>query len=258
MVGMLETKVVISELAFDVLMELEVKQDRPLVLRGPSPGKTWAERREYVQQVVTELQEAGLAEDDEPHPDLVAALTVLAQPLQQVQGMYVITGEKPSMFLSAITGEVGVFACLHDGRLSLEPIPAHALTEPLTRYLPELRPLPGQSLRVPVAAIESSSPNTYAGRGGTETEQVRQLLALPHKGVGQFSAALRDQTGRWHHSKFPLNCFDTEQGCYLTRQYQPSSSGGPWVSITPADARTVAFQAYQTLTTLRQLAAPRP
>ena len=255
MASMLRTRVVISELAFDVLMELEIKQERPLVLMGKSPGRTWTERREYVKQVVAELQKLGLAEDDEPHPDLVAALNVLARPLQQVHGVYAVGDQPPSMIMAAAQGEYGVFACLHDGQLSLEPVSPLALTQPLINVLPELRPIQGQPLRIPVDAAKSDD-STYAGRGGTETAEVKRLLAAERKSAGQFSAALRDQTGRWHRSEFPVSCFDTEEGCFLTQQYRPSSNDGPWLFVAPADARTVAYHAYQALTALKQAATP--
>jgi EspG family len=260
----LRSRVVISELAFDVVLELAVGCERPLALAGDSPGATWTERRRYVEQVVAELRQFGLAQGDDVHPDLVAALSVLARPQREVYGIYAVEGQPVSMIMAGSVGRDGVFACLRDSRLLLEPVHPYSLHEPLLTVLPELRPIRSKSFHFPVSALRGTtrrqavdydsgfmhSSTVHSGQSDTEKDQAKRLLAIPRTGGGQFFAACRDDTGRRHRGEFPVNCFDTAQGCYLTEQHR-GTGGEQWMRITPGDTKALAATVQQAAVALR-------
>ncbi len=80
-------------------------------------------------------------------------------------------------------------------------------------------------------------------------EQLRRLLQQQRLGGGQLYAAARDRYGKRSRCRAPLTYMDLESGRYLSLQ-QPGQDGSPWVTVLPAEFRTLVARLQQLTQTL--------
>ncbi|MBP2477352.1 hypothetical protein JOF53_006224 [Crossiella equi] len=232
---MLRTRVVVSALAYDVVWEAERLGDKHNALLTASPGATWEQRLEYARAALRELTEAGLADGESVHPDLVAALRLLARPQHEVYGWFTPEPGSPAVgVLAAASGTDAVLAVLHDGWLTLEPVEAGKLPEAVARLLPERNALRTTVLSFPLdesTVDEQGLLRRVGGRDGGAA-RAQRLFERERLGAGQFRVARRDGNGVREIAEFPLDYVDTEAGRYLACR-QPGPDGAPWGLVLP-------------------------
>lgn len=262
---MLRSRIVISELAYDVIWQLEGLPDKHTALGTASPGTTREERATLERAALEELAAAGLARHDHVHPDLVAALSLTVQSYQELYGWFAPELEAPTRSVLAVcSGNDALLVQLDEGYLQLEPLSPAALPEAVAAAVPARPPVDFPALMVPLSELDGTAAaqrheeydfgaSLMISRGrpsGDErdSEKVRRLLEQPRVGAGQFFAAVRDhRLGRRHRSG-SLSYVDTAHGRYLTR-IQRGTNATESLLVTPADSGTLADQLRHMLTT---------
>ncbi|MBB4676556.1 ESX secretion-associated protein EspG [Crossiella cryophila] len=240
---MLRSAVTLSALAYDLVWEAEEIGDKHNALLTHSPGATMAERLAVARPALEELGRAGLFDGRLVHPDLKAAMRLIARAHRELYGWFMPEPGAPTRSVLAVaSGRDGLLAVLAEEQLHLQPIDARELAPAVAGVLPEAKPLRIPTYSVPVADLHGGPPvaaedgylrRSAAGAGrGAELERVRRLFAEPRLGAGQFRAAGRDRHGRRRVSGAPVDYFDVAGGRYVT--YLPAGSDGPeWGLVAP-------------------------
>ncbi len=226
-------------------------------LRILSHGRTYEERAHLRRRVYQQLGTRGLARGERLEPELHDTLTLLARAPVWVDMHWLAepgqTGTDRAV--AARSGEHGLVARLDPAGLRLMPCRGASLLPALIDQLPATAAAPGQSITLPKAALAPSQPaerasvyNTWPATSGRFRHQVRALetvLAKPRLCGGQIVANARDRTGKRHRSR-PTEWFDTEAGRWTAR-LQPTTDGGEYLTVTPADSARIATQVAETL-----------
>jgi len=257
----LRSRVTISALAYDVAWEAGRLPDKHRALLTPSPGTTYEERAELERRALAELSSLGLARGEEIHPDLLAALSLVASAHHEFYGWF-HAGESDTMSaVVAVSGEDAVRAVLLRDQLALEPVRAIGAADAFVAVLPPATPGHGSAISLPADEVSGQQTGDgYQGGGavmvsaGTTANasatQLRRLLDQPRTGGGQLYVASRDHLGRKRRAPAPLTYFDTAGGRYLAVQ-RPGPDGRTWVTVTPADAKAIAERLRESLATAR-------
>jgi hypothetical protein len=239
--------ITLSALEFDVLWEHLRLGQLPLVVKVPSPGKTFAERAEIEERAWAQMEGRGLGRPVEVHPDIEGILSVLAKPDREVDAR-AYAGRNVRV-LAAATGEVAGVAELCDGQVTLRRASATGLTGAVLAALPSAAAGPGRSVALRTEDFEAAA----HGAGGTREGFQKALLdqgireedgqALTEmikdvSGMGSFGAAARDKLGRRRRAERVVSFFDTEDGRYVQIR-RPAQDGTLWTTISPADARNL-------------------
>ncbi|MGO1049177.1 ESX secretion-associated protein EspG [Crossiella sp. CA198] len=242
---MLRSAVTLSALAYDLVWEAEEIGDKHNALLTHSPGATMAERLAVARPALAELDRAGLFDGRRVHPDLKAAMRLIARAHRELYGWFMPEPAAPIRSVLAVaSGRDGLLAVLAEEQLHLQPIDARELAPAVAGVLPEAKPLRIPTYSVPVADLHGGGhrreedgggylQRSAAGAGrGAELDRVRRLFAEPRLGAGQFRAAGRDRHGRRQVSGAPVDYFDVAGGRYVT--YLPAGSDGPeWGLVAP-------------------------
>lgn len=247
--------ITISALEFDVLWEHFGHEDMPLAVKVPSPGTTWTERRQLVDQAWTGLEQRGLGRSVDLAPGIERAMGILARPDREVDGRTWLG--RSVRFLAAAREEEAVLAILADDFLTLHSVPAQSLASVATGVLSPVGAGPGQSVNVRADDFETAANNAGGTQKGFEQalrnrgireDDVKQLSLMIKDVVatGNFGAAARDRWGKRHRAERVVAFFDTEDGRYLQVR-KPSSDGSAWTTISPADSRRLTHQVEQML-----------
>jgi hypothetical protein len=254
----LRSRVTISALAYDVTWEVERLPDKHRALLTASPGTTYEERAELERRALAELASSGLARGEQIHPDLLAALRLIARAHYEFYGWWHTAESETVSGVVAVSGEDAVRALLLGDQLTLEPVRAAGAADALVAMLPPASAGRGGAISLPEDEF-GAGPGTddaRAGGGvlvsantgtGTATGQLRRLLDQPRTGGGQLYAANRDHLGRKHRAPSPVTYFDTAAGRYLAVR-RPGPDRRPWVTVTPADPRALAGRLTESLT----------
>jgi EspG family len=241
--------ITISALEFDVLWEHLRLAEMPLVLRVPSPGRTYTERRELVARAWQSLADRGLGRQLTVADRLAQLLRLLEYPDREIDGRFGAT--KGVRLLVAATGDDAVFALLTKRDLTLVEIPATGLAREALAALPAVPAGPGESITMraedlDAAAASATSPEAFElalCRRGLSTRDagvLRTMLGNVQR-QGQFGAAARN---RWSHRRrapHVIGFFDTTAGRYLQLR-QTAPDGTAWSTISPADTRMLTSQ----------------
>ncbi|SDN42590.1 ESX secretion-associated protein EspG [Allokutzneria albata] len=238
-------EVVLSALEFDVLWSHLGLPDMPLVIKVPSPGKTYQERAELERAAWDGIGERGLGRPIRLDAELERMLEVLALPDREVDGR-IWLGHSVRV-LCAARGSDGVLAVLEGSQLKLRQTTDFGLPRIALSVLPALPAGTGRSITLPSSDLDAA-----AAQAGNSVEALE--AALRQYGVraedahalstvvsevgdrGQFGVAARDEHGRRRRADRVIAFFDTPAGRYLqTRSASPS--GVPWSTISPADNR---------------------
>ncbi|AOS62391.1 ESX secretion-associated protein EspG [Actinoalloteichus hymeniacidonis] len=256
---MLRSKITISNVAYDVLWEQEKLEDKHLALRTKSPGRTFDERRELVDQAWQELGRLGLARGREAHPDLVDALHLIKRAAIEFYGWF-SSGKKDTRSALAVAhGEQALLAELVDDELSFAPLRSTGLIDGLVSALPPNPGGRGRSFNFPKAAFSGgdkpSAQNdlgfegSSGGNGGTDIKALKQLLGQPRSSAGQLYVARRDRFGKRHRVENALSFFDPPPGRYLAQE-TPGPDGTTWMVVAPANARALSARLSEMVGTL--------
>ncbi|WP_240437775.1 ESX secretion-associated protein EspG [Sciscionella marina] len=137
----------ISHTAYEVLWERAELGAMPASIAIHYPLRTLANGAALAREAFAELAASGLAEDTEPHPELIAALRKLARTPRRY-ALMIITRDHPhgEGSLLAIDDPDAVLATLDDQHLHVHPLPIDIAIRTLLAELPAEPPGHGQSL----------------------------------------------------------------------------------------------------------------
>jgi hypothetical protein len=241
--------ITISALEFDVLWEHLRLAEMPLVMRVPSPGRTYTERRELASGVWQALEERGLGRQVSLDARLEHLLRLLEAPDREIDGRFGAT--KGVRLMVAATGDDAVFAVLSKRGLTLSETPVTGLAREALSVLPPVAPGPGESVTVRGADIEaaarvSATPEAFElalCRQGVRLRDASVLRAMVGdvRRQGQFGASARNRWGHRRRAPHVIGFFDTEAGRYLQMR-QTTQDGASWSTISPADNRLLVQQ----------------
>lgn len=247
--------ITLSALEFDVLWEHLHLGQLPLVVKVPSPGRTFEEREKLEQQAWSALESRGLGRPVEVHPHIEDILTLLARPEREVD-VRAHSG-RDVRALAAAAGDAAAVAELSDGQVVLRHASPAGLASALLSSLTSEPAGPGQSVTLRTTDFEAA-----ANAGGGNRDGFRHAL-LAHgvrqddatalaemikdvTGVGNFGAAARDRLGRRRRAERVVSFFDTEDGRYVQIR-RPSQDGTLWTTISPADSRKLVHHVEELL-----------
>ncbi len=243
-----EPPITISALEFDVLWEHLRLAEMPLVLRVPSPGRTYTERRALVAQAWESLADRGLGRQLSVADRLAHLLRLLEYPDREIDGRFGAT--KGVRLLVAATGDHAVFALLAKRGLTLSEIPVTGLAREALAALPSVPAGPGESITMRADDLDAAARATSAE--SFELALCRRGLSVRDAGVlrtmlsdvrrqGQFGAAARNRWGHRRRAPHVIGFFDTVAGRYLQLR-QTAPDGVAWSTISPADTRLLINQ----------------
>ncbi|MFC4858862.1 ESX secretion-associated protein EspG [Actinophytocola glycyrrhizae] len=247
--------ITLTALEFDVLWEHLRLGALPLVVKVPSPGKTYEERERIEARVWADLEARGLGRPVDVNPDIAGLLSVLARPEREVD-VRAYVGRNVRV-LAASAGEAAAVAELSEGTVTLRSASTSGLPSAALAVLPALAAGPGQSVTLRTADFESAA----NGAGGTREGFGQALLAtgLRHDDatalaemikdvahMGNFGAAARDRLGRRRRADRVVSFFDTEDGRYVQVR-RPADDGTLWTTISPADLRKLTHHVSELL-----------
>ncbi|WP_245614233.1 ESX secretion-associated protein EspG [Actinokineospora inagensis] len=253
------TPVSLSALEFDVLWEHLAPGTMPLVVKVPSPGKTYEERAQIEERVWADLDQRGLGRKVDVHPEVEHLFGLLARPDREVDGRtWVGRGVR---LLACATGgdgqEEAALAVLSDDRITLSRTSPVGLAAAAIGVLPALPPGPGQSISLRTADFEAAAKGTDGTQKGFENALVSHGVRGPDAnaladmigdviGTGNFGAAARDRLGRRVRADRVVSFFDTDRGRYVqVRRAAPD--GALWTTISPADSRRLIHHVEEVL-----------
>jgi hypothetical protein len=243
----------VSALEFDVLWEHLQLGAMPLVVKVPSPGKTFEERAVIEEQVWADLEARGLGRPVGVHPEIEQVCRLLARPDREVDGRtYVERGVR--MVAASVGGDAAV-AVLSEGQLTLGRASASNLAAAAVGLLPNRPAGPGQSVTLRSEDFEAAANNAggspqgfrdaLAGRGVRDAAALAEMIK-DVRGTGNFGAAARDRLGRRQRAERVVSFFDTDNGRYVQIRRE-SPDGNLWTTISPADSRKLIAHVEQLL-----------
>ncbi|WP_199440395.1 ESX secretion-associated protein EspG [Umezawaea beigongshangensis] len=255
--------ITLSAEEFDVVWERLGFEQMPLVLKVPSPGRTFTERRELEDRVWQALERRGLGRPVALHPELDHLLRLFHRPEKEVDGRVWIG--RSVRVLAVARGDDAAVGTLTGDRLTFRHTTSTGLPSTVLSVLPPHPAGAGHSVTMPSddldAAIRASD-NSPKGlraalreRGLREqdaTTLVEMFTGLKH--TGNFGAAARDKYGkRWRPDRV-VAFFDTEEGRFL--QQRRATAGSPaWSTFSPTDLRRLTHQVDELLTEALRTAA---
>ncbi|GAA4431530.1 ESX secretion-associated protein EspG [Actinokineospora soli] len=234
--------ITLSALEFDVLWEHIAPGPMPLIIKVPSPGKTYEERAAIEDRVWSGLAARGVERDD---PDLVDLLRLLARPDREVDGR--LWAGRGIRLLACAVEDNGALAVLTDtGSLTLRRISALGLPAAAVGELPPAPAGPGRSVTLRTADFESAAQGDGTVRGfegallahGIRPDDATTLAEMISdvRNTGNFGVATRDPLGRRLRADRVVSFFDTDAGRYVQTR-RPAPNGDLWTTISPADTR---------------------
>jgi hypothetical protein len=247
--------ITLSALEFDVLWEHLQLGSMPLVVKVPSPGKTYQERAELEDRAWSELYGRGLGRKVEVHPEIEHLLRLLARPDREVDGRaYVDRGVR--LIAAAAGGQAGL-AVLSDDRVTIQRTSAAGLASAAVGMLPPQPAGPGQSVTLRSADFEAAANGAGGTREGfllalldrqvrTDDAEALAKMISDVRSTGNFGAAARDRLGRRQRADRVVSFFDTDDGRYVQIR-RPSPEGELWTTISPADNRNLVAHVEQML-----------
>jgi ESX secretion-associated protein EspG len=237
----------LSALEFDVLWEHLQLGSMPLVVKVPSPGRTFEERATLEEKAWADLEGRGLGRQVAVHPEIEYLLGLLARPDREVDGRAYVDGSV--RLLAAATGGAAVLAVLAGDGLTLRRVSAESLASAAVGLLADRPAGPGQSVTLRSEDFEAAANEAggtqqgfhgaLLGRGVREDDaNALATMISDVLGTGNFGAAARDRLGRRQRAERVVSFFDTEDGRYVQIRRR-SQDGHLWTTISPADSRRI-------------------
>ncbi|HET9141899.1 ESX secretion-associated protein EspG [Actinophytocola sp.] len=254
--------VVISALEFDVLWEHLQLGSMPLVVKVPSPGKTYEERATLEQRAWSDLEGRGLGRPVAVHPEIDYVLRLLSRPEREVDGRAYV--ERGVRLIVAAAGNSAAIAVLAGDEVTLRRASGGNLAALAVELLPDRPAGTGQSVSLRSADFEAAA----NAAGGTQqgfhaalldrgvrpddADALAGMIKDVH-GTGNFGAAARDRLGRRLRADRVVSFFDTEDGRYVQIR-RAAQDGVLWTTISPADSRKLIQHLDQLLTEITKTA----
>jgi hypothetical protein len=248
--------VMLTALEFDVLWESLQLGTMPLVVKVPSPGKTYEERAQLERRAWEDLERRGLGRPVALDPRLEHLLGLLSRPTCEVDGR--IWLGRSVRVLAAAVGDAAVLAVLDGDQITLREASPAGLPREAVGVLPAQPAGPGHSVTMPSADLDAAAADagdsakvleaTLSNRG-MRRDDARMLASMVDgaHNRGQFGAAARDRWGRRQRPERVIAFFDNPRGRYV--QLRRATQGGvPWSTIAPADSRRLVHHVEELLT----------
>ncbi|MBC6446699.1 ESX secretion-associated protein EspG [Actinokineospora xionganensis] len=235
----------LSALEFDVLWEHLSPGTMPLIVKVPSPGKTYEERAAIEERVWADLDARGLGRKVDPHPEIEHLFGIIARPDREVDGR--AWAGRGVRLMTGVAGPNAALAVLREDQITLSRISPESLASAAVAVLPNWQGGPGQSVTLRTDDFEAAAKATdgtqksfeaaLLGRG-VRTDDARALATMigDVQGTGNFGAAVRDRLGRRQRAARVVSFFDTTDGRYVQVR-KASPDGNFWTTISPADTR---------------------
>lgn len=249
----------LSELHRALITQIDFDDD--LVEEGDLRGLA-----DLAQQGWSQLERAVLAQGRQIHPDLGRSVRLIAEAGTEYYAFFNQGDGETRSALVVTSGDDALRVVLTpDKQFVLEPIRAEDGAQSLISALPEMQPGRGGTISLPADAMNGNSRrgNDFDGEGGdsllqasrpagpnvAQTEQLKKLLHEKRLGGGQLHVAGRDRFGKKQRCPAPLTYFDTETGRYVSVKLT-GGDGTPWLTVQPADFRTMTGRLQQLTSTL--------
>ncbi|SDN29560.1 ESX secretion-associated protein EspG [Allokutzneria albata] len=235
----------LSASAYQVLWERLALPQMPIELLVRPRGVEAHERRAEIERALEELRAKGLLDRGEAHPELSAALWLLADPESTVDGRLwnarVLAGRAKGR---------AVLSVLADDRFTVRWIDPGDLARAAVSVLPPLAAGPGQAVNVPSevlgTAARAAGESEWAmvdalSAAGVPSGDARRLgnMIRGRSNGAQFGATVRQQRG-----SHVVASFDTPAGRYLIEERRG------WTTVAPADAQRISARVDQVLAEL--------
>jgi hypothetical protein len=245
----------VSALEFDVLWEHLQLGPMPLVVKVPSPGKTYEERATLEQRAWSDLEARGLGRPVAVHPDIEHVLRLLARPDREVDARAWV--DHNVRLLVASAGDEAAYAVLNEEQLTLRRMPRPSLASTAVGLLPSRPAGPGQSVSLRSEDFEAAA-NAAGGtqegfrtalrNRGIRSDDADTLTEMINdvQGTGNFGAAARDRLDRRQRADRVVSFFDTDAGRYVQIR-RSAPDGSLWTTISPADSRKLIQHVEQML-----------
>jgi len=258
-IGDRETEpITLSALEFDVLWEHLRLGNLPLVVKVPSPGKTFAERAQLEATAWADLEARGLGRPVEVNEDIAELLGVLAKPDREVD-VRAFVGRHVRVLAAAVGDDAAVVE-LSGETVTLRRASATGLPSAALAALPGAAAGPGQSVTLRTSDFEEAAREAGGNRDafgaallakGLRADDAAALAEMikdvAH--MGNLGAAARDKLGRRRRAERVVSFFDTEDGRYVQIR-RPADDGTLWTTISPADVRKLTHHATELLAEL--------
>lgn len=234
---------VLSILEFDVLWEAEGLPERHVALDVPSPGATYAERAQLVEQAWDSLNDKRLARGQKPSPGLVDSLHLLAGP--QVSIDVWIWTDRQITGLAVSSGSQALLGVVDNDEVWLIPARETGLADAAVSVAGELPAGIGNSVSLPHRVLieadaeaggDAKAMVTALEDRDVELWHAQELAAMLHGMTirGQFGVQRTGRDGRTHRGGGVVAFYDTEKGRYLF-QVRAGDDGRDWATVVPAD-----------------------
>lgn len=239
---------IISSVEFDVVWEHLRLGEMPLVLKVPSPGKTYSERRRLVNDTWRSLESRGLGGPVGLDARFEHLVQLLERPQREIDGRLWLGRRAGSVrVLAAATGRSAVLATLTSRGVTLREVSPTGLDRAALAVLPAAPAGPGESVTLPSDDLDAAvanggpAPRDFAAAlrdRGLRARDADTLAAMVTqlRRHGQFGAAVRDRLGQRHRADRVVGFFDNRLGRYLQLR-RNSPSGQLWSTFAPADNR---------------------
>jgi len=251
---------------FDVLWHSKQFGDVPYPLRIPSHGATEQDRIVLRNRVHTELNARRLCDATGAlAPWIENWLGLLSRPARSVDALHIPAYEAAPVGVLAAGDEKDAVLAVQDGDgVWLSPIYPDGLVSSVLEVLPAADRGTVPSVSLPLEEAFGIQPDTMPSGGGAQPgaqqqgkgkrgkrnqqrsfadrsqdprQVYAQLLGQPRLAGGQLGANSRSVVGTKRRSSV-LSWFDTATGRYLSVSSQ-GTDGSEWLTISPADTRTL-------------------
>nr|WP_218888853.1 ESX secretion-associated protein EspG [Saccharopolyspora hordei] len=241
-----------TALEFDVVCEAEkLTEHRHIVLDVPSPGVTYTERAELVQQAWASLRAKRLAESarDRLDVDFADLVGLLDRPQRSVDVR--IWADRSIRALASANGSAGLLTIVDGDVVEMTPVRGGALAEAAVSVAGDVPPGTGRAVSLPNDILRQASDHAGPNDPLAFTDELRALgipaddaadVAHMANGMGvrgQFGAEGNRSRGRPQRADRVVAFHDTDQGRYL-HVVRPSGDGRRWSTIAPADNARIA------------------
>ncbi|HJQ44927.1 MAG TPA: ESX secretion-associated protein EspG [Amycolatopsis sp.] len=247
--------IVLSTLEFDMLWEVERLPPRHPALRVLSPGRTYSDRRELVDQAWESLRSRGLARGNRADVDLVDQLNLLAHPKVSLD-IWVWT-DREIKGLAVSIGAQALLAVVDRDEVWLIPARDTSLPESAVSVAGEFGAGVGRSVSVPHHVVRAADADaqgdpkalvTALEDRGVELWQAQELagMMVGMTARGQFGAERLGRDGLMQRADRVIAFHDTDAGRYLV-QLGRGADGQDWITVTPADNRLLVTRIWELL-----------
>lgn len=211
--------------------------------------------REALGSATTELTQRGLLVGRDLHPDLRAALNLLARPSMEYYGWIAYTEEDRQVNIAVLVAATGQDAMLvvRDGhRVHIGPTRSEGMAETLVGHLPQVPAARGRSVNLPENEVRQLVADRMQAAPGASkplpaeaydifgkpsmAEDAHDLITAmdqPRTGGGELYVAARVRTGERRRCENPMVYVDTQQGRWMT-QLTSGRPGERWIVSAPA------------------------